>query len=106
MTNVVRLFASRNPKPGLVEPETSITSALEMFLASTAQLEPAIGKLWQQCDAIENAIDAIEDKEARNRLKQSAKLNRETLSKELLKLSQEIEKIAEASSQGSPRSLK
>jgi hypothetical protein len=62
-------------------------------LASSAQLVHAANDLSKQFDAIENAIDTIDDAETRTRLKQSTKLSRETLSKAMLKLSQQIRKV-------------
>jgi hypothetical protein len=58
-----------------------------------AQLVHAAKDLSKQFDAIENAIDTIDDAETRTRLKQSTKLSRETLSKAMLKLSQQIRKV-------------
>jgi hypothetical protein len=59
-------------------------------LASTGQLGDAVKELSKQFEAIETAIDTIDCTETRNRLKESTKLSRETLSKALLKQSQQI----------------
>jgi hypothetical protein len=92
MGNVIRLFARRSDELAPSEPETCFSTASTSILASSAQLAHAASDLSKQFDAIENAIDTIHDAETRARLKQSTKLSRETLSKAMLKLSQEISK--------------
>jgi hypothetical protein len=59
-------------------------------LASSTQLAHTVKELSKHFDATENAIDAIDDTETRNRLKQSTKLSRETLTKAMLELSRQI----------------
>jgi hypothetical protein len=93
MGNVIRLFARRNDEFAPSEPETCFSTASTSILASSAQLVHAAKDLSKQFDAIENAIDTIDDAETRTRLKQSTKLSRETLSKAMLKLSQQIRKV-------------
>jgi hypothetical protein len=61
--------------------------------ASNVKLIHAAAELSRQFDAIETAIETVEDAETRARLKQSAKQSRETLLKAMLKLSQQIEAI-------------
>ena len=90
MNNVVPLFARKNAEIVHSEPEAPIATAVTSIFASTGQLGHAVKELSKQFEAIENAIDTIDDTETRNRLKESTKLSRETLSKALLKLSQQI----------------
>jgi hypothetical protein len=93
MNNVVRLFARKHTEIALSEPETHILEAVMRFLTSTGQLGQAVKKLSLEFDAMEIAIDTIDDIEARNRLTQSTKQSRETLSNAMLKLAQQMGKL-------------
>ena len=66
-------------------------------MASRATLGHVVRELSKQFDAIENAINTIDDTETRNRFRQSTKLSRETLSEAMLKLSQQIETLVNCS---------
>jgi hypothetical protein len=91
MNNVVPLFVRKNAEIVLSEAETCISTAMTSCLASRATLGHVVRELSKQFDASENAINTIDDTETRNRLRQSTKLSRETLSEAMLKLSQQIE---------------
>jgi hypothetical protein len=93
MTNVVRLFATKNDETASLDPERSLDSTIERFLAASAELRLAVEELSNRFDAIEKAIDTIDDADTRTRLRQSIALSRETLLMATLKLSQEIEKL-------------
>jgi ATP-dependent Clp protease ATP-binding subunit ClpA len=62
-------------------------------IAYTTSLVHAAKDLSRQFDAIENAIDTIDDVEIRTRLKHSAKLSRATRLKAMLNLSNQIQKV-------------
>jgi hypothetical protein len=90
MNNVVPLFARKNAEIVLSESEICISTAVTNILALTRRLGHTVKELSKQFEAIEAAIDTIDDTETRNRLKESTELSRETLSKAVLKLSQQI----------------
>jgi hypothetical protein len=93
MGNVIRLFARRNDEFAPSEPKTCFSTASTSILASSAQLVHVAEDLSKQFDAIKNAIDTIDDAETRTRLKQFTKLSQEALSKAMLNLSQQIQKV-------------
>jgi hypothetical protein len=95
MTNVVRLSDQKKAEIVLLEPKTCIAAATTGVMASTAQLNHTIRELLEQFAALDHAIDAIDDTETRIQLKPLTRLSRETLSEGLIKLSQEIRKIAD-----------
>jgi|SRR5450631_743476 hypothetical protein len=90
MNNVVPLFARKNAEIVLSESETRISTAVTNILASIIRLGHTLNELSKQFEAIEIASDTIIDMETRNRLKKSAELNREMLSKAVLELSPQI----------------
>jgi hypothetical protein len=94
MGNAIRLLTRRNSDFSPSEPETCVSTATTSILASRAKLVHAAKDLSRQFDAIENAIDTIDDAKTRTRLKQSAKLSRNTLLKAMVNLSQQIQKVA------------
>ena len=93
MDNVIRIFAQKNNEIALSEPATDISPAMTGILASTEHLGQTVKDILKHFDAIENAIDTIEDAEKRSRLKQSTKMSKETLLKAMLQLTRQIEKI-------------
>jgi uncharacterized phage infection (PIP) family protein YhgE len=93
MNNVIQLFAQKNVEVVLSDAETSIATSFTSVLASSVQLAHTVKELSNHFDAIENAIDAIDDTETRNRLNQSTKLSRETLTKAMLELFRQIAKL-------------
>jgi predicted ATPase len=90
MNKVVPLFAKKNAEILLSELETRIVTAVTSILAATGKLGYAVEDLSKQFEAIETAIDTVDDTETQNRLKELTKLSRETLSRALLKQSQQI----------------
>jgi hypothetical protein len=92
MNNVIRLFERKNA--GFPLPEAERIAIVTMnLLASSAQLDHAVKELSKRIDVIENAIDSLDDTEARSRLGQSTSLDRKVLSKAALELSQAIRKL-------------
>jgi hypothetical protein len=95
MSNVVRLFAQMNAEIAVSEHETGFSIAATSIVASTQQLSRTIKELSTLFDAVENAIDTVEDVATRTRFKQSTRVSREALSESMLKLSRQLGKIAD-----------
>ena len=93
MNNVIRLFARENAEIARFAPEAHSSTAVAEILASSARLGDISKALLKHFDAIEKAIETIDDTETRNRLKQSTKLKREALSNAMGELSQQIGKF-------------
>jgi hypothetical protein len=85
MNNVFQLFGRKKT-----------AAATELLTSSSPQLDHAIKELYVGLDAIEHVVDEIDDTEIRTPLKQTTKQNRDALSGALLKLSEEITKLAKA----------
>jgi hypothetical protein len=89
MNNVIRLFDRKNAASVDSKPERSATAAANV-LSSSAKLDLAIRSVSKLFDAVEIAIDSIDDPKARSGLRHSAKLNRVTLSNAVLRFSQHL----------------
>jgi hypothetical protein len=89
-TRKIREFSS-------AELEThSDPNIISILSLGAAQLVEAASLLSKQFDRIENVIDKIIDAETRARLTHSTKMNRDTLVKSTLDLSQQVQNIASA----------
>jgi hypothetical protein len=94
MDNVVRLFDRRTTETIRSEHDAGIRRALKSLSASQEKLDCVVNRLSRQFDAIDSVIETVDDAGTRIRFKQSVRLNQETLSKALLKLTQQIETLA------------
>ena len=92
MNNVVQLFAPKQAEIGCSEPKNRDLIAVEEVLTFAEQLGQAIKKLSLSFDTMENAIDRVDDMEARTRLRQPIKRSREALSNALLNLTYQMGK--------------
>jgi hypothetical protein len=90
MNNVIRLVARKGADAVPSAPDNRIAAALTSVLATREQLSQKVQEFSKEFDAIENAIDTIEDLETRTRLRQTIKLCREAMSKAVLELTQRI----------------
>jgi hypothetical protein len=96
MNNVIELFSRKNKKSVAGPPsetDTSISTNLTSIMALTGQLGGAVKDVLKHFDAIENAIDTIDDTETRNRLKRTTELSREAMLKAVLQLALQIGKL-------------
>jgi hypothetical protein len=89
MNNVIQLFDRKNVVSVPSKSERGATAEAKVF-ASSARLDIAIKSVSKLFDAVEIAIDSIDDPESRSRLRRSTKMNRTTLSNAALKLSQYV----------------
>ena len=93
MSNVIQLFEPKNVRHPPA-PDTSATIAATNILASNTQLARSIGELSFHIEAIDRAIDAIDDIDSRTRLKGMLRLACERLANLVLRQSQETGRLA------------
>ena len=92
MSNVIQLFEPIVGHPPA--PETSATIAAINILASNTQLAHSIEELSIHIEAIDRAIDAVDDIDSRTQLKGMLRLACERLANLVLSQSQEIARLA------------
>jgi hypothetical protein len=90
MSNVLQLFKIENPP----DPKTIVVTAVASILSSKEQLARAVEELLKHLDAAGHTIDALGHTDLRTGIIHAAKLNRERLTKAMLKLSQAAGKLS------------
>ena len=92
MSNVFQL-GKRKSIEDCSGPKSVITIAVANILTSNAHLIRTVKELSKHLEAVDHIIDAVSDTATRDRFRQIAELNRETLANAMLELCQEASKL-------------
>jgi Zn-dependent M32 family carboxypeptidase len=92
MNNIFRLFEQqRNESPS--NDATVVKNVVTNILGLSARLVHTLNELSRHLDAFDEIIDALDDSDTRNRLKQILKRSREKLTNDVSDLSQKVGKL-------------
>jgi hypothetical protein len=93
VSNVFQLFEPKEKRELSIGLQNCPDNVVAKILASNAQLTRMVEEVSTLLDAFDHIIDALSDTDARIRLQQAMKLNREGLTNAMLTLSQQGQKL-------------